>query len=132
MPGAGQRIIRNLTFSKTGYRTTSCEATNLSLFAEPNIAVIPLVKLEESEASDNSEFYFPLKDNEFHVACRIFIGSRVEYQQQNYIVGNIFQDDGNGQPSLILWPSLPNGGDKIILVEQYYQHQVKIVHYPIN
>lgn len=130
LPGAGQKVTRSLTFSKAGYRTTSCQTSSFALFSEPNIAVIPLLKREESEANPEAKYYFPLKDNDLHMSCQIFIGSRVEYRHKNYIVGNIFQDNGHIRPTLILWPALPNSGDRVIVVKKYYPHQIRISNYP--
>lgn len=111
--GAGSSIGRAVSFHKEGYQETICLNTSLSMMNTKNKVTIPLLKIEESEAVVEPPIFLPMEDA--WVTCQAFIGSWVEYQNNNYRIRAIHQEeqDGYTQSSITLWPVGPNGGDLI-------------------
>ena len=112
IPGAGPLVIRELTFKKTEYRPTTCRVENFALFAKPNTAAIPLVKIIESEGSPRPPVFINL-DQKISIYCQAFIGSRVRYNEATYIIGEIYRQEEN-ITLLTLWPVFPNNGDVVL------------------
>ena len=112
IPGAGPLIIRELTFEKAEYRSTTCRVENFALFAESNIATIPMLRIDESEESPEPPIFMNL-DQKISIFCQIFIGSRVRHNDSIYIVGEIYQSEEN-ITLLALWPIFPNDGDVVL------------------
>ena len=123
IPGAGPLVIRELTFKKAQYRPTTCRVENFALFAESNIATIPLLRIDESEESPGPPIFINL-DQKISIFCQIFIGSRVRYNDATYIVGEIYQGKEN-IPLLALWPVFPNDGDVVLDVPLF---NVTLIH----
>ncbi len=117
IPGAGPLVIRELTFKKSQYRPTTCRVENFALFAENNIATIPLLKISESEKSPSPPVFINL-DRKISIFCQIFIGSRVRYNDATYIVGEIYQEKENST-LLALWPIFPNDGEVVLDVPYF-------------
>jgi len=117
-PGAGCPVNRSLTFHKEGYRDTTCLCTNLSLFAKENEAVIPLVRIDQSELSTEEPLLLYLNDS---IVCQAFVGSQVLYQDTLYLIGEIYrQGQQNGNPLLLTLRSVPpNEGGIVLAVEDY-------------
>jgi len=113
-PGAGWPVTRTLTFHKEGYRDTTCTCTNLSLFGEDNSADIPLLRIDQSEpASEEAPTLLQINES---IACQVFVGSRVTYQDKPYLIGEIYQREelGANWPLLSLWPIPPNEGGVVM------------------
>ncbi len=123
IPGTGAVVIRKLTFKKAEYRPTTCRVENFALFAESNRATIPLLKIDESEASPEPPVFSNIdhkKDVFSQISCQIFIGNRVRYNNSVYIIGEIYQDEKKPELTLLsLWPIFPNDGDVVLDVPYF-------------
>ncbi len=107
--GSGTHIGGMATFQKKGYRETTCLSSGFSKNSSNEKAIIPLVKIDESESTNTS---IRVKNDGFNVTCDAFIGSRVEYQNKSYLIGDIYPDDQNVS-SVVLWPAYPTHGNLI-------------------
>jgi hypothetical protein len=118
-PGAGVPVTRKVVFQKDGYRDTTCLCTNFSLFSEDNRAVIPLLRVDKSEAAPATSIYLRLDDT--RVECEAFVGARVEYRGGLYLIFEIIQQEQDGmlQNLFVLAPIPPNEGDVVMDISEY-------------
>jgi len=123
IPGTGAVVIRELTFKKAEYRPTTCKVENFALYAETNIATIPLLRVDESEAAPEPPVFTTIDhEKRFYsqISCQIFIGNRVRHNDSDYIIGEIYQAEKGAQLTLLaLWPIFPNDGDVVLDVPYF-------------
>ena len=110
MVGVGSTIGRAVNFHQKGYRDTTCLITSFSMFTDKNSATIPLLEIMESEPPEEPLLFLNLEDKYPRVSCQAFTGSRVKYQNKNYIIGAIYHENQNSyhQHKVVLWPAVPN------------------------
>ncbi len=117
-PGAGVPVTRKVAFQKDGYRNTTCIATNFSLFGEENSSIIPLLRIDESEATPANPIFLQVDDTS--IMCEAFVGTRVEYKNALYMIFEITQQEQDGmlQNLFVLAPIPPNEGDVVMDIDE--------------
>lgn len=93
IPGSGALVEKRLMFRKSGYRDMLCMCRNFALHAEYNQATIPMMPITHSKPANGAPIFLHVTDT---VGCQAFVGSRVRYKENIYLISEIYARETEG------------------------------------